>query len=154
MVLFNELKAKYYKKSNLPYTYRCLDGNNGVIIDDALLKKLNVDYSKIDKKKIESIKKNLSMVNLSAYYSAIPKRHNGLNKEVYTHSSSALRKYDDAFNQYIDEYLLFNINRTDKDIYLWEDRVNELVKYLNNNYPNIENFSNQYNYLKSRKLIK
>ncbi len=94
------------------------------------------------------------MVNLSAYYSAIPKRHNGLNKEVYTHSSSALRKYDDAFNQYIDEYLLFNINRTDKDIYLWEDRVNELVKYLNNNYPNIENFSNQYNYLKSRKLIK
>ena len=154
MILYNELKAKYYKKMNLPYIYRCLDNKNSDIIDDTLLKKINIDYEAISKKDLVSLKKSLSFYNLNAYYSDVPKRHNGLNKRVYSHSSSALRRYADAFGQYLDEYLLFNSNVSDKDIYLWESKVKDTVNYLNNNYSNIENFSNQYNYLKSRKLIK
>ena len=139
---------------NLPYIYRCLDNKNSDIIDDTLLKKINIDYEAISKKDLVTLKKSLSFYNLNAYYSDVPKRHNGLNKRVYSHSSSALRRYADAFGQYLDEYLLFNSNVSDKDIYLWESKVKDTVNYLNNNYSNIENFSNQYNYLKSRKLIK
>ena len=154
MILFNELKAKYYKNNGLPYIYRCLDKLNSDIIVEDLLKKSCIDFENFDSKIIKNLKSNLIPAYTDAYYSTVPKKHYGLNKEVYSHSSSALRRYADSFGQYIDENLLFNSRVSDRDIYKWQELVCNMVDYLNNNSQNIENFAGQYNYLKSRKLIK
>ena len=153
MILFNELKAKYYNFLNLPYIYRCCRRQDSDIIEQELAKILNSNKN-IDKRIWESFKKNLIPTYLSGYYSEIPEKHYGLNKDYYSHSTSPARRYVDAFGEYLDEYLLFNNNTTDKDIYTWEFRIKEIVKHLNEKSLNIEAFSNQYNYLKSRKLIK
>lgn len=140
-LLFGRSKAELYKNRGLPYIFRACGEHYELDLNGSLLKKLTEE----NQKKINS---------MLAYYTFVPEMHYGLGYEAYCHGGSPARRSPDGQNQYIDEYLIFNPDLSDKMVYMWEDRCKKLVEHYNASEQRIEAFSNHYNYLTSKKLLK
>lgn len=151
MVFVNYMSAKFFKELALPYIYRKLELPSNDYIEQQLhhIKQLDSKITE-DKELIRRLRES----NIEALYCSKPIYHKGLKMECYSHSSSPARRYPDAFNQYIIHDLLINNHLDDTNIYIWEYRINELVKYINKREKELESFSSQYNYLAYRNYIK
>lgn len=151
MVLNNYGTSKCLKKLDLPYLYRQLYIPSDSFINDQINKIKSLD-EKIENNK--SFRNTLRDSYVKAVYTNIPTLHKGLNLECYSHSSSPLRRYADAYGQYIIYDFLFNNKTSDLNIQLWDYRTKELAKHLNQRKQENENFAKHYNYLSYKKLIK
>jgi exoribonuclease R len=140
-LLFGHSKARLAEMKGIPYIFRACDEQVKLDLDGSLLKKLSSD--------------NQGCISrISAYYTNKPTKHCGLGYDVYCHGGSTARRSPDGQNQYIDEDLIFNPNPSDKMVYIWEERTKKLVEHFNEASQRIDAFSNQYNYLMGKKLIR
>lgn len=140
-LLWGKSKGEYYKKHQRPYIYRACGMQYNLSLNGELLRDYNLNNRE-------------RLILMPAYYTATPERHCGLGYNVYSHSSSPARRSPDGQNQYIDQALIFTPNPSDKTIYFWEEETKRLAKHYNETSNRIDAFSNNYNYLKSKKLIK
>lgn len=140
-LLFGKSKAELYKKRGLPYIFRACGEQHKIDLNNPLLMNITEESRRELSRKL-------------SYYTATPEIHHGLGYEAYCHAGSPARRSPDGQNQYIDEELLFNPNPSDKTVYIWEERTKLLAEYYNEATQRIEAFSNQYNYLMSKKLIR
>lgn len=151
MILVNYRSAKLFMDMSLPYIYRKVFLPNDEFIHDIIQKVQKFD---------SNFKTNEQLLNQIRYsyvkgiYSDAPAYHDGLKLDCYSHSSSPGRRYADSECQYIIHDLIFDKNLTDTKIKTWEYRIGESVEYLNHKKEENEIFSNQYNYLSYKKLIK
>ncbi len=151
MVLANYSLAKYFKSNNLPYIYRKLDIPSPEFIEKQLnkLKQMNNNIE-LNKEFINNLKDSY----IKAIYCTEPTYHKGLNLECYSHSTCPGRRYIDSLGQYIIYDFLFEKNIQDKNIYKWETNIKKTVEYANKKKKQNEKFTEEYNYLYSRRLIK
>lgn len=140
-LLFGKSKAEFYKKQGLPYIFRACGEQPKL----DLKKQLIINMSE---------EEQLNLLTKLSYYTSIPTFHHGLGYETYTHAGSPARRSPDGQNQYIDEDIIFTKNLSDKTVYMWEERTKMLANHYNESTQRIEAFSNQYNYLTTKKLIR
>lgn len=151
MILENYSRAKYMQQRSLPYIYRILTLPSNDFIEKQL-KQLKA----LDSKYVGSPEffYNFKTAYARSKYSATPSQHMGLHLPIYSHSSAPARRYSDLECQYMVNDIIFKKNRSDFNLQVWEYRVEQTVKYLNENKKNNEVFSDHYNYLTHKKLIK
>ena len=154
MELVNKYADSYFVKRGYPYIHRVHDKPTPEIDRDLMLI-LGLDAEILSNnpkcvKILNAVKENY----LNARYSADPGYHYGLGIENYSHSTSPLRRYADALGQYVMYDILFNCNFDDKTIYYWEQVIKEACPYLNERIKNNELFSDEYNYLLSKRKIR
>ena len=116
MLLYGHLIAKIMCENNSPYVYRVQHPS----YIDSLIKKMNI---KID----ESTKKVIDDIYLPSRYSNIPLFHNGLNLDIYSHSTDPARRYSDLYNQYLVHKFYFY----DKDFCFDYDEYLDYIDYFN-----------------------
>ena len=116
MVLYNNLIANLACENGVPYVYRTQ--NNAYL--ENLIKKMEIPIDEETEKIVKSI-------YLKSKYSSIPIFHSGLNLPMYSHSTSALRRYPDLYNQ----YLLHNFYFKDINMPFDEQYHENLVGYFN-----------------------
>lgn len=150
MVLVNYRIGKYFKDKDLPYLYRKIDLPSDDFIREQLIRIKNLEINFLSEKEIyQRIKDSYT----KAYYTKDPVFHLGQNLECYSHSSSPVRRYGDSFNQYLLHQFAFS-SYLDRDIYYREYQLEEMVRHLNQKKKENEVFSNHYNYLVGKNLIK
>ena len=151
MILVNYYVSKYMKEYNYPYIYRKLNIPSINFLEEQLKKIKSLDL------KLENNKAFLSLLKdsyIKPIYCEKPTYHNGLNLECYSHSTSPARRYIDSLGQYIIHDLVIDQNICDKNIETWEYRIHNSVQYINDKKEENELFGNEYNYLKTKRLIK
>ncbi len=116
MVLYNNLIATIACENGIPYVYRTQ--NNAYL--ENLIKKLEIPLDKETDKIIKNI-------YLKSKYSSVPIYHNGLNLQMYSHSTSALRRYPDLYNQ----FLLHSFYFKDMDMEFDNKYHEKLIDYFN-----------------------
>ena len=116
MVLYNHLIAKLACDNNIPYVYRTQ--SNTYL--QSLVKKLDI---KLD----DESSKIINSIYLKSKYSTYPMYHNGLKLDIYSHSSSPLRRYPDLYNQFLIHNYMFNDVKFNFD----SKEHDELVDYFN-----------------------
>lgn len=151
MILTNYGASSVFRELDLPYVYRQLYIPTNDFIDRQIKTIKNLD-AKIGN--TEAFRNNLKSSYSKATYTSKPVYHKGQNLSSYSHSSSPLRRYPDAYCQYLIYKFLFSKNFSTMDIDKWAYRTEELVKYINNRNEEMDNFSRHYNYLSYKKLIK
>lgn len=151
MILANYGISKIFKELDLPYMYRKLYIPTDDFINEQIEKLKNLD-ERIGGD--EAFRNNLKSCYSKAIYTNKPVFHKGLNLSSYSHSSSPLRRYSDAYGQYLIYEFLFNNSYNDLTIQTWEHRTQEIIKYINKQKETNEVFSKHYNYLSYKKLIK
>ena len=140
MVLINYLSALICKENNLPFIYR----TNKKLKDVEEFKKLVQIIN--DKEEIDIVLDGYA----KSTYSSVPLPHDGLSKEVYSHSSSPLRRYPDLVNQRILNDLI--INKDSSMIKYWSNYVEENIDEFNSKEERNYNFL--INSIKMKKLVK
>ena len=116
MVLYNHLISKIAYESNIPYVYRT---NSGSYLNE-LVKQLDIQID-IETQKI------IDNIYLHSKYSDVPGYHNGLNLDVYSHSTSPLRRYPDLYNLLLMHGLYFKDMNYEFD----EEYHKALINYFN-----------------------
>ena len=134
MILYGYLLANIANDNKFPYVYRI---QNKSYLND-LAKDLNIDVDSSTQAMINSI-------YLPSKYSKTPGYHNGLNLNMYSHSTDALRRYPDTYNQ----YLLHKFYFKDKKFDFNQEDFDFLVDYFNQR--NMELNLMRYEYIKSKK---
>lgn len=151
MILNNHGLGRYMMEHDLPYTYRELYMPTEDFINEQIKKINNLG---------ENIENNKTFINnlrdsyMKAKYTNVPVRHKGLNLYPYSHSTSPLRRYADAHNQYIIYDCIFNQRQDDLTLQTWDYRNKQLINYINKQKERNEIFAKHYNYLSYKKLIK
>lgn len=140
-LLFGKSKAEFYQKQGLPYIFRACGEQPRIDLKNQLIINMSEEEQR-------------QLITKLSYYTPTPEFHHGLGYETYTHAGSPARRSPDGQNQYIDEDLIFTPNPSDKTVYMWEERTKILANHYNETTQRIEAFSNQYNYLTTKKLIK
>lgn len=151
MVFVNYMIAKYFKDLSLPYIYRKLELPSNDYIEKQIYYIKQLDSKMLEDKEFM---RRLRDGRIEALYSSSPIYHKGLRLECYSHSSSPARRYPDTYGQYLIHDFLVKNRLDDQNIYTWEYRTNELVRYINKREKELESFSGQYNYLAYRDYIK
>jgi len=151
MILTNHGIGKYFMENKLPYTYRTLYVPTDEFINEQMKRIRSFDEKLIDDK---TFRNALKESYLKAVYTTTPVLHKGLKLLPYSHSSSPLRRYNDAHNQYVIYDCVFNKKLDDLTLQAWEYRNQELVTFINNKKQENETFSRHYNYLAYKRLIK
>ena len=137
MVLYNHLIARFMCEHNYPYIYRVQ--SNSYLED--MIKKMDI---KLD----ENSERIVKSIYLKSYYSTYPMYHDGLKLDMYSQSSSPLRRYPDMYNQFLVHYFHFNDNQMIFDY----DEYQNLVKYFNQR--NVEVGLMRSEYSRAKKLVK
>lgn len=154
MILPNCLVPKYFYKRGFPYPNRILHKENDGYLDEQFdLLLLNSGVLLEHSERVKLLKK-LKYIFLMAKYSATEHGHNGMGLDFYSHSTSPARQAAGALGQYVIYDLLFSHNVGDKNIYFWEEELQFWCEYFNERKIVNEAFSEQYNYLASKKLIR
>lgn len=154
MLLVNHLAPKYFSDNGLIYIYRNLKIKSDKFITeeaDRLISMSHVDTEEIKYKKILNL---LYDAYLGAYYSDENHGHQGLGYDFYSHSTSAGRRFADAFNQYLTHEQIFKGNIDDSKYYELDTLTKEIVSHINEKKKENAKFENEYNYLNSKKLIR
>ncbi len=151
MILVNYSVAKYFKELSLPFIYRKLMMPSNEFMEEQISKIQKLDTKIVQDK---NFLYHLRNSYVEATYHDKPVFHTGLKLECYSHSTSPARRYPDSFGQYLIYEFLFLEHLEERNIFIWEYRVKEMVRYLNDKKRSNEVFANQYNYLSYRGLIK
>ena len=151
MVLANYLVSKEFSLNGLPYIYRTFTMPDEDYLENKI-KEIVVNGDDFSCNKELMINFRNSFVK--AKYACLALPHDGVKLMSYSHSSSPARRYCDSYCQYIIHDLMFSGRNDDRHIYMWEDRNNMLVRYLNEKKINNALFTNQYNYCKAKKRLK
>jgi hypothetical protein len=133
MLLINHISALEAKEKGVPFVFSACPS-----ID----KTVSTSYPSLDnvikalakENNSDSLRKAIYNHMAKCYYTTKPIPHMAMNNNVYGTISSPLRRYVDLLNQRL--FCLFNFdNKTvsDKQIYIIEEILNEIVKYLNEN---------------------
>lgn len=160
MILINHLASKYFYCKGYPYINRTLhlcNKEEGLIKLNKIFNNLKIGTLGINDLKegeILWIYNKIKETFSRAKYSVNEYKHDGLGYEYYSRTTSPARRVSDAINQHLTYDFIFNNNINDNNIYLWEDRLKEIVDYLNKRKINNDIFSSQYNHLISKKLLK
>lgn len=150
-ILVNYISAKKFMDKSLPYLFRKVSLPSNEFINEIVEKMTNTsEQFKID----DTFLNKLKCSYIKGIYTDIPSPHDGLKKDCYSHSTSPGRRYADSECQYAIYDLLLDPNLTDTKIKMWEYRINQTAAYLNSKKEENDIFSNQYNYLAYKKLIK
>ena len=151
MILVNYEVAKYFKKSGLPYIYRKLNVPGKEFIEEQVkkIKSLGLNISE-DKSFISQLKDSY----IESTYCSEPTFHQGLKLDCYSHSTSPARRYMDSLGQYIIHDLIINNNLNEKNINIWQYRIDRAIQYANDKTKKNEMFVKEYNYLYQKKLVK
>ena len=129
MVLYNNIIATIACEKGMPYVYRTQ--NNAYL--ENLVNKMNIN---IDEEAIKIIKN----IYLKSKYTNIPIYHNGLNLNIYSHSSSPLRRYPDLYNQFLLHSFYFN----DMDMNFSDESHEKLINYFNQRSTEIDLMKSEY----------
>lgn len=116
MVLYNQIMATTMKNEGHPYIYRIQDDE----YISELAKVYGMHLDDYTSRVIESI-------YLESVYSTEPRRHLGLNFDIYSHSCDPLRRYPDLYNQYLLHHFLLK----DKEMNFESEYFRQLVEYSN-----------------------
>jgi hypothetical protein len=133
MLLINHIAAFEAKEKGIPFIYSACPS-----VD----KTLSSSYPSLDNvvnalakdNNSDSLRKAVYNHMTKCYYTTKPMPHMAINNNVYGTISSPLRRYVDLLNQRL--FCLFNFENkvvSDKQIYIIENVLNEIVKYLNEN---------------------
>jgi len=153
MVLVNHLAPIYFKKLSIPYLYR-----NHIIDEDKINEILSfIDFNNLNIMD-ETYRKYYNIIKesyLTAYYSSSNKGHYGLGfTDGYSHSTSPARRASDCLNQFLTIDIYFNSNNDDKNLYYWENLIEEYAKDFNKQAKLNELYLSKYCYMKAKTLIK
>lgn len=154
MIIVNRYTPRYFKKLSLPYPNRVLH----ILDDDIYIEKLNYlllnDKIVLTPKERDKVIKQLKDCSWRAKYSVSDYGHDGIGYTYYSHSTSPARRAMDGFGQYLIYDFIFQKKLDDTNVHKWEDDAKRLCNYLNERKMINDAFSNQYNYLVSKNLIK
>ena len=154
MILTNSYVDKYFVQRGYPYIHRIHNAPSSDI-DKNIMLILGIDSDTLrNNPKCVKILNAVKERYLNAEYSSTSAKHYGLGLDYYSHSTSPLRRYDDALGQYVMYDILFNENFDDKTIYKWEHILKEACPYLNERIKNNALFASEYNYLVAKKKIR
>lgn len=137
MVLYNQIMATTMKNEGHPYIYRVQDDE---YISD-LAKVYGMHLDDYTSRVIESI-------YLESIYSTEPRRHLGLNFDIYSHSCDPLRRYPDLYNQYLIHHFLLK----DKEMNFESEYFRQLVEYSNQRAAELSLMKAEFN--REARLIK
>ena len=121
MILVNYLSAYCCRDKKYPYIYRI---NNKIENTDVYKKIIEIANGQ----DLSNISKSLSGYAKSKY-SAKADAHEGLNLEIYSHSTSPLRRYVDVVNQRILSDLI--INEYKDNLEFWNRYIDENIDLFN-----------------------
>ena len=154
MLLVNHLAPKYFLDNGLVYTYRNHKFPTNNMVSSEFDRLLNLSKTSIKENEVKKIFNIIRDNYLNAYYSIYNEGHEGLNYDVYSHSSSAARRACDGFNQYLTYEQLFKGTVSDKKHYILEATAKEVVEYINRKKKENDKFASEYNYLHGKQLIR
>lgn len=149
MILGNILPAKLCFEKDLPYIYRVHPKIEETKEYEALSKLqaiVNNEY-KISSEAYLSVIDSLIKMYPAAYYSMKNIGHFGLNLDVYSHSTSPLRRYADLVNQRITHDLILQTPSLEKVKY-WETILNEICIHMNETAKTKEEYQKDYEKVK------
>ena len=154
MLLVNHLAPKYFLDNGLVYTYRNHKFPTNNMVSSEFDRLLNLSKTSIKENEVKKIFNIIRDNYLNAYYSIINEGHQGLNYDVYSHSTSPGRRACDGFNQYLTYEQLFKGTVSDKKHYILEATTKEVVEYINCKKKENDKFASEYNYLHGKQLIR
>ena len=130
-ILANHTAASHAQKIGVPFLYR---NHQNVEIDDVLmnypvLNKMVCDHGK--SKKDVNLEYMISTNFSRSYYSTKPLPHEGLGLDIYSHTTSPLRRYADLENQRLINLFFINKVKDDKIFYQKEERLKKISELLN-----------------------
>ncbi len=130
MILYNTLIAIEAHKEKIPFVYRVQDPEyiSSLITDNNI--EIN-DYT-------NNLIKNIYLESL---YSPRARRHTGLNTDIYSKSSSPLRRYPDFYNQHLFHCFYFKDMKMNFDYYYHL----ELINYFNQRSEELSLMGAEYN---------
>lgn len=129
MVLYNNLIGELACNQGMPYTYRTQ--NNAYL--NNLIKKMDIHID-------DETQKIINGIYLKSKYSTVPIYHSGLGLNVYSHSTSPLRRYPDLYNQYLLNTFYFGDMNMDYD----PDKHERLIQYFNQRSIEMELMQSEY----------
>ena len=153
MLLVNSTVPKYFSDRGLIYTYRNQKIHNQEEADRLFAELTRTYGGTIPEKEYQNMITLLSTSYLNAYYSIINEGHEALGYDYYSHSTSAGRRDDDSYNQYLQYLQLFGEPLTDRQHYELEEWTRRIVGYINEKKKENQRFQNEYNYLFSKGRI-
>ena len=130
MVLYNRIIATIAKENKIPFVYRIQEQE----YITSLLNELDIEIN-------TRIKNIVNGLYLDSKYSTIPREHSGLGLHVYSHTTDALRRYPDLYNQYLLHEFYF---KDSKPIFI-ENEFSDLVNYFNQRDRELALMKSEYN---------
>lgn len=148
MLLVNSLSAEKFRSLSLPYLRRAfLYPKEEEILKHA--ERINSEFG-LKPKDYNKVVNALKELNAKAFYTTLLYRHDALNKDDYSHSTSPLRRYGDSLNEYV-LYDLYFKKASNRDIYKWEEILKKEAEFLNKRISSNQEFCYDYS---CKKLIK
>ena len=137
MILYNILMGTEAKEEGFPFTFRIQDQE----YISYLIQQEGIEIN-------DATKELISEVYLESQYSAVPRRHTGLNTPVYVQATAPGRRYPDSYNQRL--YHHFKL----KDIHFnfSPEHHDLLIHYFNQRAEELSLMSSEYN--REMKLIR
>lgn len=154
MLLPNHYVPKYMANLGIPCVFRNHTKCDDITINneiDRIFNSSNFENNYFEHKKLFNL---VSERYLNASYGTENQGHYGLGYDYYAHISSPGRRFSDTINEYMLYKFIFNGEVSDKDIYEYEEELNDIVDYLNYKKRENNKFTEEYNYLTSKKLIR
>lgn len=127
-ILYNLLVATDANNLGIPYIYRVQD--NSYLPE--LINEMNINLDTHSNNIVQG-------TFLEGYYCTYPKFHYGIQEEIYSQSSSPIRRYPDIYTQYLLHKYKF------KDSSFDDSRIEELVEYMNEKEFETRLFEEEYN---------
>jgi len=130
MILYNTIMASLAKENKIPFVYRVQDPEYiSYLIDQS-----NISVS-------ESTSNLIKEIYLESQYSEYPRKHTGLNTDIYTQATAPMRRYPDFYNQ----QLFHNFFLEDIPMDFDEDRHKMLISYYNQRAEELALMAAEYN---------
>jgi hypothetical protein len=149
MLLTNHTAALVSKEKGIPFIYSACPNVDNAISNDCYSIN-NMVNSITNQNNDQLLSKIISDANKpKCYYTTKPMSHRAMNNSVYGTLSSPLRRYVDLLNQRL--FCLFNFSNSEisnKQIYMIEEILNEIVDYLNDNKAMPNKYGYDYAHIK------
>lgn len=148
MLIYNHYIALIASKNNIPFIYR----NHSL---NPIYKEECDNYIEILHKKRYNTKfyenelKVLKQKYPNSYYDTICCGHDGLGLDIYSHSSSPIRRFGDNYNILMMEKFYLK-HGSDMEYDAYQNKLKEVCRYLNEERDILENFRRECFYLKKK----
>ena len=128
MILTNYFTSDIISKLNIPFIYRVNTSNVDLKLIDQIKEIKEIKEEEMSKQILECI----NNIYNPSYYSPYNLGHNGLDLSSYCHITVPIRNYASLLSQRLEcKYLIDNKYISDKQIYEDENKIKEVVNYVN-----------------------